>query len=343
MAEVKVVAQGLLERKVRPIQNWHEWLGHWNEAVSVEEMLGLLHYGFNVSLRSYKYGEPEYDGIDRLGTYFLIADGWSDSEQLENHEDRDQKYEMGFDKNGYRIMKSVSELRQQVARKAFDMLCHNFFKPRSLLESNSDQYEADWENVTSSRVLPVIRAFFELERTRFGDRAMVRNLPYLSMGYERREYQVAVDFLLALARFTWGWEQREIPTWRGSEDQKIIVKYNQETQERLDSAKPWLVGILSYLDRLDLLRPWMTQLDEPCVAKLKEIALRVELSNYRHPVKEDRLVATVEEACYVGSVSGLFLKHRELMLRESTRLTAILEAEQEAEDATRKLKKLTGK
>ena len=174
----------------------------------------------------------------------------------------------------------------------------------------------------------------------FGNNIVIRNLPRPDpkLSWELH----AVNFLLGLVIFVWSWERHEIP-WGPSSEQEMVREHNRLTQIRLDSAKPWLVEILAYLGRLDLLRSRTTQLDEPCLAKLKEIALRAELSQYNHPVKETRPVATVEEACYVGSPAALFLERCELMLREGKRLTAILEAEEVAADATRKLKELTHK
>ena len=69
MADEKVVVSGLLEREIRPLRNWCEWLGCWQIVVSVEEMFGLLHCGFNVPLRRGEYGEAEYDEIDRFIFY----------------------------------------------------------------------------------------------------------------------------------------------------------------------------------------------------------------------------------------------------------------------------------
>jgi len=60
------------------------------------------------------------------------------------------------------------------------------------------------------------------------------------------------------------------------------------------------------LDELNLLHRWILEFDNPCLAKLKEIALRRELSSHRHPVTEDRKVADIDEACYLGSSAGGF-------------------------------------
>lgn len=335
MDKVKAAAHGLLEREIRPLRNWQEWCERWQATVSLEEMMGLLHCGFNVSLRHHEYGEVDYDEIDRLIFYLTIADGWADDGLLRRpDETREQIFVTGRDKDWNEIRKNAGELRQQVARKAFEMLCHNFFKPDLHAPRNG------YEGVMSERLFPVIQVFFRAEPARFGDRIVIRNLPRCDSRISWELY--ALDFFPALAEFVWGWEQHEISTWHKPEEQQVVVEYNRATRTRLDSSKPWLVEVLSCMGKLDLLRKRILDLDKPCLDKLKKIAMWAELSIHRHPVKKTRSVATLEEACFAGSASALLLNHRELVLRERTRLTAILKAEEKAEEAVQNLKRLTG-
>lgn len=64
---------------------------------------------------------------------------------------------------------------------------------------------------------------------------------------------------------------------------------------------------------------------------------------HRHPVLNDRPVATLDEACYVGSMTAWFLEEYELRKREHNRLELILEAERQKEEADQQIKKLTAK
>ena len=302
-------------------------------------MLGLLHVGFNVSLETSAYGEEQHSDIDRLAFYFNVADGWADDFLLcVPGEDNRREYEMGRDKNGNVMRKSESELRQQVARNAFDMLCTNLFT-WELHESNR---EFGWKwvtTITSDALFPIIQNFFRAEEGRFGDIG-IRNFSLYHKERSHNEKQ-AVSFLLNLVRFLWVWKEQEI--WSGNPDRAELEKQQRETRSRLNEAKPWMVEILSELGELRLLREWMLELDKPCLKKLKDVALRGRLREHSHPVKADRKVATIDEACFTGSAAARFLKEHELKKREHERLSAIREAEREREKADQKIKKLSSK
>ena len=62
----------LLSREIRPLYNWHEWLARWDAALTAEELLGLLHVGFNVPLDRSEHGEKGYDAVD-LADHLLIT------------------------------------------------------------------------------------------------------------------------------------------------------------------------------------------------------------------------------------------------------------------------------
>lgn len=304
-----------LTREIRPIRNWHEWLARWQEAETMEEMLGLLHVGFNASLERGAIWEKTYDKIDRLTFYFTIADGWADSYLLKISEDENKEYQVGYDQDGHVIRESLRKLRHQVARKAFDILCStNFFRTELLDSENCRGYESriKWEEmITSERLFPVIQNFFRAERGLFGDRIEIRNLSRWDDKRSHNEQQ-AVNFLLNLAKFVWEWREYEIPSWYTSEQKDEMKMRNVEMRSRLDSAKPWMVEVLAQLGRLDVLRKWILKLDEVCLTKLKEIALRNKLETYRqYSVIKDRPVATLDEACYVGSKAAWFLKEHE--------------------------------
>jgi len=335
--DARATTHPLLSREIRPLSNWHEWLVRWQAAVSIEEMLGLLHVGFNVSIGRHEHGEQEYDDIDRLVFYFSIADGWNDHYLLEFPTDQ-EKYPHTFNSE----QGSPGKLRQQLARKAFDMLCLNFFKVELLGGGRYGDSLADiWESVVvSERFFPIIQNFFRAGKRRYSDSVSIRNLSYRGSRSHNEEH--AVNFLLDLVRFIWGYKTSE-PSWRSDEELKQVRKDNAVMRSRLDASKPWMVEVLVCLDKLDLLREWILDLDKPCLEKLKEIALRNRLSEYTCPVRKSRTVATLDEACYLDSKAAWFLKEHELRQREHRRLTAIRDAEQAKAKADQKIKELTPK
>lgn len=242
----------LLTREIRPIRDWYEWLAHWQWAEDSQWMESLLHCGFNILLENGRsFGDKEYDEIDRLTFYLTIADGWVDNYLLRLSTDGDKKYNVGWDSNGNIIRKTPRELRQQLAQKAFDLLCLNFFRKVELLEGGrrGDEFNKDWERmITSERLFPLIQNFFRVEKERFSDIG-IRNL---SLEDDRRSHneQQAVNFLLNLAKFIWGWEEPEIPSYHPSKEE--IDKRLAETRVRVDAAKPWMVEVLAFLGRLDV-------------------------------------------------------------------------------------------
>lgn len=335
----------LFTREIRPLRNWHEWLSRWDAAVSMEEMLGLLHVGFAVSLGRREHGEKEYHCIDRLIFYFSIADGWEDHALLkppgENHwnfPDYNSLYERGL---------LPSQLRQKIARKAFDTLCLAFFKEVFSEDRYSgDDFKDGWKKtIVSERLFPVIQNFFMAKKGLYGNSVVIRNLSRWQWEGRSHNERLAARFLLALARSIWDWGEPHEPYYSSDEQEEKFRKESAARRSRIDASKPWLVEVLSCLDKLDLLskREWLIELDKPCLAKLKEIALRKELLGARHHVVESRLVATVDEALYAGSKAAMLLKEYEIVHAEHKRLTAIRDAERQRAKAERELEKLTGR
>jgi len=344
--EVKI--HTLLTREVRPIRNWHEWLGYWQKAENLEWMESLLHVGFSISLEKNAHSEKEYDEIDRLIFFFTIADGWTNDDLLAVPYDGGKTYCIGS-RNflGQRKKVTVRELRQQLACKAFDMLCLNFFKTELMSdEGNGFFFTSVWgQTITSERLFPVIQNFFGVEKPqfRFG-RIRIRNL---SCRTDKRSHneQEAVNFLSNLTKFIWGWKGKEREVWSGWEEERKEdeKKRRAEFESRLNSAKPWMIEVLSQLHRLDLLNYWILELDKSCLAALRKIALQSSLEKVFHTVSEDRLVSTLDEACYAGSEAAWLIKRHELVVREHKRLLAIIEEKQRKEEASQKIKKLTKK
>jgi hypothetical protein len=342
--KVKAVGfHSLLNREIRPERNWHELMENWEAAATYGDMLGILHRGFNVPMERGSF-EDEYDQVDRLIFYFMIADGWADYHLLRLPEDQGKEYCIGYDKGGSYIKKDPCELRQQVAGKAFDMLAINFFKKTEESRESRciDGFNEKWEKVISSeRLFLIVQHFFRIQE-KFGGRMSIRNLSH-SHHDDKLSHQEAqaVSFLLNLARFIWKWKEEKVKSWQAEKDKDATRKRNIEMRSRLDAAKPWMIEVLAWLGRLDVLRERMLEFDKPCLNKLKEIAFRARFSQFHNHVGEDRLVVSLDEACYLGSNAAWFLKKHELMSREKRRLEGIREAKLKRVAADREIKKLT--
>jgi len=339
MPQEKLAAQfhNLFSRKIRPIHSWHEWLQRWQVAVTLEEMSGLLHVGLDVPENRYP-NETQYSYFDQVTFYLTIADGWADRYPFLVAEG-DTDYIIGRDKYGNVIQKTSSELRQQLARKAFDVLCTNFFKLEEHKERNGSV--ANWiDEIISGQILLSLQEFFRSEKSQLGNRIRIRNLSERAENRSHGEQQV-VDFFIVLAKSVWEWKEEDVPSWRDAAEKNGIARRNDEMRSRLLNAKPWLVEILSQVDQLDILEKWLLKLDRACLVKLEEIALRGELRRFDHPVSEDRRVASTDEACFLGSKAAWLIKKIELAIREFGRLNAIVEEERRVAEAHQHLRELT--
>ena len=328
----------LFSREIRPIRNWCEWLERWQSAATLEEMLGLLHVGFNVPIEKTCYEETEYHYKDKIIFYLNIADGWKSSLLLRRDgDDGRAEYRFGVDRHGNIQKKNLSQLRQVLATKAFDVLCMSFFRLEELSEVNNRDFMCVWERVLGKELFPMILKFFRAEKDCFGTHH-IRNLS----GHEDSSHneKEAITFLLNMAKFLWEWEEVEIRSWDKKPEE--TQRYNSEMRTFLEKeAKPWMVEVLSTLGRLDVLEKKKLSLSKQCLAKLKEIALRCELSHHKDPVMKDRKVANLDEACYAGSKAAWFLKRLELEKSEGKRLDEILEAQRAQMAAERKVRALT--
>ncbi len=333
----EVEVKNFSTKEIRPIRNWCKWLQCWEKADNFQYMESLLHVGFNVPLWQDQYGEKKYDRIDRDIFYFTIANDWGGENYTNQPPAYEEKYIVGFEWDQSHIRKTEGELRQQLALKAFNMLCQNLFKVELQRGDRRDRFSGIWEEtVVSERLFPVIQNFFRVDETSFGSEyARIRNLSARHIKRSHNE-ELAVKFLLNLADFLWTWSVGDSP-YRKEEENKRL----SEMRVRIENAKPWMIEVLVNLDRFDLLRKSILKLDEPCLAKLEEIALRNIISGYHGGDYRD--VISIEEACYVGSKVGWFLKEHELMKKEHKRLVEIREAEVVADRARRKIKQLTSK
>jgi hypothetical protein len=337
--KVEVVAQPvqevhpLLLKKVSPIINWHDWLKLWESAGSFQMMESLLHCGFDISLHSW-WGqgqpEPEYVEDDRLLFYLSVAEGCVGSSlSFEIPKESGIQYEVGYDERGYTVRKYPYQIRQQLATKAFDVLCSNFFKKVELMGGgrHGDHLNDRWRLlVDSDRLFGAIQKFFRVDPGYRGEGSICNLRTGDEERWSQRERQT-VTFLLNLATFLWEWREETF----SSKPDPVVVECDAKTRAVIDAAKPWMVEVLVCLRKISLLHKHILEIDEACLAKLKEIALRAQFSHYSHPVSDDRMVKTVDEACYVGSTAALFLEIYEVRNRVHRQLNEVWESERVVE------------
>ncbi len=347
----------LLSREIRPISNWGEWLEYWQGAKTLQEMESLLHCGFNVMMYKDGWNEKPYTDLDRIIFYFTIADGWADAYGMLQLP-ADKTYHTGYDLNRNKVEKRSYMLRGQLARKAYDMLCLNYFKimnDRYDRNAHSNPQGLGWEElVLSDKIFPKIQNFFRAEKSRKDeDEIVVRNLHQQSRfsvapDHPSHNEEQAINFLIKLTEYIWNWQEKKFKSYdcdkaKAAEEESLHEKEAAIIRIKIATAKQWLIEILAQLNKLEVLHKWILKLDKRSLAKLKEIALRNMTVAHGLLGTDTRVVQSLDEARYIGSSSAWLLLRHEIMVREDKRLTEIQVAEEARAKATGKINELTGK
>lgn len=300
----------LLSRKPLPISNWKEWLTHWENTTSLQEMLGLLHFGFDVETWS---SQNEYTWKDRVLFYLSVADGWSDDMYLYvPDEDRECRYEIGRDKYGNGIQKTVRGLRQDVATKAASLVFKELNQiPVAVSGKYGPEPNSAWESIFASDFFPYIQSFFRItERSEFSN-PEVRNL---TAGYVSRYHILQgslIQFITNLADAMWGWKE---PSYFNNDQQKEKA---EALRARIEEAKPWMVEVLCRCGKVAKLEEWLLSFDEKCLEVIKNIALERGVG--------DKQSQSVEEACYQGSKTAWLLIRHRILSQEAKRQKEVQE------------------
>lgn len=329
----------LFSREIRPLRNWSEWLDRWQSAVSIEEMLGLLHMGLTVSTKTSHDIEP---AVSPFEFYLKIADGWAfESNFITDNRDYTTGYVYGKDQYGHPCNVSLGNLRRIVAQKAFDELCIHYFKctpyQHQGYSEDKDAWVERWREKVDARKLELLMSFFKIEDNQ------LKNLQR-GLRHSHNE-KLAVDFLLHLAVFIWQWKDREVGDWMTPSNREKWIDKNNRFRDLLGKAKLWMIEVLADLHEIGQLHNrHIYKLDKACLDKIKEIAMRVQFESHASlqvlGFNETRPVATLEEACYAGSPCAWFLKKYELVSNEDERLKALAEAEKERRKVEARIKEL---
>ena len=299
----------LMARDIGYISTWEEWQELWQGAKTAEQLIGLLHVGFW--------------GISSIVTYLEIADGHRDHSRFRKAGEFDDQFPSGFG------LKTMPDIRQIVAEKAFAALCQKLFR----VAKDRTFYDRAWSSlryIIEPGVFKKVLWFF-----RRSDMAYSHGLYNLGGGFSTTSKEAADDetaraFILGLCRFGLTFNN-------GGESDSISAT----TKRMFEEARPALIDILDGLGEVSLFLTRDFPKDEQCLATLEKIALRDELwftleRKYRKP-------KTIEEACYTGSWAAQVLLILRTMTSEEKRLDAIRALELQRTKTDRRLQELRGK
>ncbi|MFA6295068.1 MAG: hypothetical protein WC666_01435 [Candidatus Paceibacterota bacterium] len=335
----EITTHPLLLKRIRPICNWSEWLEFWQKATTSDEMIQLLDIGLDKPLDRHNNDEQ----IDRIIFYLKIADGWTNHFNLRDFGEDNREYHMGWDENGNAIMKSRSELCQNIATKAFEMLCLKFFKlERVNCYHSKKPNEFFWSILDdeNGKLFLAIMHFFRTEE-KYGPGDENVYICNLNGHIEPEKENMATSFIIKLINFLLDWKEPLIASWKRDPEKIVLTEQNTRIRNIINNAKPQIVEILSSLNRLDILEKYILDFDDLILDKLKEISLRKELKSYSQPIKDTRKALDLEEACLAGSKTALLLLRYGISKKAHCKLIEIREAEIAKEIAEQELKELT--
>ncbi len=313
---------------LRPLRNWEEWLERWDQAVSFEELLGLLHVGFRVP---YQYEPQKHTRISRLVFYLKVADQRFSSHNLQSKEEEFMSFNIKVEGEQHERKLSPGELRGLLAKKAFVVFSNEFFKPVLELKRTYDDYHWKFYEMVfaDEELLRQLRRFFREETNERG----AWRFPNIRSNNDSPSEKLMLQFLHALADFMWTWENGRI--WSTGRDPKEAA-----FRSMIEEMKPWMMGVFAHLDDFSHLHNQANNrwhaLNQACLAKIEAIALQTELSNHLHLVSNRRLAATVEEAAFADCSAAKFLLSYRLQEKTEARLKEVLNLEREEKEIARK-------
>ncbi len=144
---------------------WSDWLKQWNETCNQQQLLNLLHIGFDTALNNDTFVSEMQNRNARIIFYLECA---------YNYVFMDCDYT-----NGY--------LRKELSQKAFSVLCKKLFRDD---KDNTHQSPAWFADIVSEEILPRIFWFFKATHA----------IPHS----QEHDSIIATKFLFDLARLGWG-------------------------------------------------------------------------------------------------------------------------------------------
>lgn len=274
----------------------------WHKAKTSEELIGLLHCGFDV------VDEEEKKRL--ISFYLKVAAGYRSKEHLASLLPEAKAKE--FDGTRHLSDTPYITKRWMVAQKAWKMLCDKLFK-------NTDkEHSPSWLRfVCNAKVFADLLWFFRAPEWSSGE----TNLPHWR-GDENHQDTVARIFLKHFIRLV----------WRGCESYPDYFErywtyldreaFLEETSVMFRDARPSTIDLLVYLNWENLLlsndfRGPIEGLDPACWQRIKEFALRKNRGIRGEPCP------TVENALVEGSTMAGVLILLEARHKETIRLKEI--------------------
>lgn len=296
------------------ISTWTHWKEQWGATMIAEHKLILLHYGFTID-------GSTGDCIDRICFYLDVANGHTSSLNFRLSDEQ-----AGWTNTRFLDERmSWSDVRQSIARKAFEMVANTLFKNRT--KGSGDYPSWSWI-VGYPELLDKVLWFF-----RVNDELRIDNLPYAYGGEEGVYSKITHTFLAELANLAWMF----------SHFGKYTGKSDHAIQEQLAARRPKFIEILCGIGELGRLFDQQYKLDKACMAKLEELAFRRKLwlpteeKGPRGSFWRDahRKPATLAEAHYGGSMPAIVLTHRRIVAQEQERFEKLRELSERRDELER--------
>ncbi len=313
--KVQEIKHPLAERKIDYISCWTKWKERWEKESDAEILHSLLHFGFSIPV-------DWNEAVERLCLYLEIADKGDESlRTFQNSGDRDFyycNYTFGVE------VKNKAGFREILSQKAFQMLCHNFFK-------NTEKTEYRWKLPSWARMVmipQVLTKLFWFFRLNY-----LGNTLNLQRTEGENHKQIARDFAHDLYLFVW---ECGDSAYHGEIAEEVRAAFRQ--------ARPDVIILLVGLGELDLLLKGdrYEEIDEACLNKLESLAFGYELwlpdENKFHGVY--RKPRTIEEACLGKSQAARVLLVLQTLLAEKERFDKMRKLEEQRRKAEENLKKL---
>jgi len=308
------------ERELVEIDGWLDWLKLWHQAATWQQLIGLLHCGFEVVVR-------EDERREMICFYLKVAEGYRSQDHLAKLFPDDKITGDAWFRPSNQPYFSQ---RWQVAQKAWKMLCDKIFK------NTGKDHNPSWlRYVCNQRVFSDLLWFFRAPEHNYAE----TNLPHWR-GDDNHQDTVARTFLKDFLRLVWrgteiytdhflrGW------TYNTREEQA------EQADEMFRAARPGTLDLLVYLDWEELLlksdfRGPIENLAPECWQRLEELALRKDRGKRGEPCSSVEN-ALVNGSTMAGVVILLRAKYKEVM-----RLKAIKEAEEAKAEAEKRLARLS--
>jgi len=273
------------------ICGWDNFLRKWREAESAKEKESLLHNGFDVNLA------PKDDAVKRIFFYLEAAYGYGGLSIF---------FRLPDDRSGRYSDIPPQEMRQNVALKAWKVLCQKFFADSK--DYKNSCLPARWHYFSSPddcRLLDKILWFFREKD----------NLPCQS---EPGHHDIiATDFIVKLVKLS----------LRGHGGKGNYLPHFVSRRHRF-------IDILWKLRKLDLLIEYWEHLTESDLNVLCDLALR------GHPINKEAQYKSIDEAIIgYDRQAALVYVRLERMFKAKKKKEEIEKLERQAEKAQEKLER----